>query len=105
MFEKVIVAKSRVKFDVYCTDHGLNPRKQIHVRPDDVRRVAGLELSEDQVVIIDQPSEELLRYLDAMTRRAAPFLIDRGDEIVDLLKGILGILELIAEDKGFVRLD
>ena len=69
MFEKVIVAKSRVKFDVYCTDHGLNPRKQIHAYPDDAHRTAGLDLSEDQVVILDWPSEDFLQRLSATVRR------------------------------------
>ena len=69
MFEKVIVSKTRVKFDVYCGEHNLNPRKQIQVRPDDVYRIAGLELSKDQIVIIDQPSEELQQRLSAMARR------------------------------------
>lgn len=70
MFEKVIVSKSRVKFDVYCGEHNLDPRKQIQVRPDDVNRVAGLELSKSQIVIIDPPSEELWHRLSAMARRA-----------------------------------
>ena len=69
MFEKVIVSKTRVKFDAYCGEHSLNPREQIHVRPDDVNRVAGLELSKEQIVIIDQPSEELHQRLSAMARR------------------------------------
>ena len=65
---KVIVAKNRVKFDVYCADKGLNPRDQLHVRPNDVHRAAGLKLSEDQVVIIDKPCYELQQMLSAMIK-------------------------------------
>ena len=34
-----------------------------------------------------------------------PLVLNRDAEIIDLLQGILGILELFAEDKGFIRLD
>ncbi len=65
---KVIIAKSRVKFDVYCAVHDLDPHKQIHVRPNDVYRAAGLKLSEDQVIIVDKPCDELQQMLSAMIR-------------------------------------
>ena len=71
MFEKVIVAKTHGRFDVCCRAHDLNPHKQIWLPPDDVHRIAGLELSEDQVIIVDQPCEELQLKLDAMIRREA----------------------------------
>ena len=35
----------------------------------------------------------------------APVVMNRDAEIIGLLQGILGILELFAEDKGFIRLD
>ena len=70
MFDrKVIIAKSYLRFAIHCDQYDLNPRKQIYVHPTEVHRVAGLELSEDQIVIIDQPSEELQQCLSAMTRR------------------------------------
>ena len=100
---KVIVAKSRVKFDVYCADNNLNPREQIHVYPNDVYRAAGLKLFEDQVVIIDKPCDELQQMLSAMTigpsiyppmiplsilleAETDPAILEKLNEIIELLK-------------------